>query len=139
MSAKPPASSVPTKTASTGTRGYLFLYNAVSFTLWSIITLRLFLLLCLLVPTGHLSAIYNALFPLLKLTQSLAMLEVLHSLTGIVRAPVMTTLMQVASRVVVVWGVMWMFAEARVGRELGILGGKSADGGRLGDWGFVGV
>ncbi|KMP08654.1 tyrosine phosphatase [Coccidioides immitis RMSCC 2394] len=138
MSAKAPASSVPAKTVFTTSRAYLLLYNTASFALWSVITLRLFLLLALLVPTGHVAATYNALFPLLRVTQSLALLEIVHSLVGIVRAPVITTLMQVASRIVVVWGVMWMFAEERVGREMGILGGGRRGGGKLGDWGFVG-
>ncbi|EAS27864.3 protein tyrosine phosphatase [Coccidioides immitis RS] len=138
MSAKAPASSVPAKTVFTTSRAYLLLYNTASFALWSVITLRLFLLLALLVPTGHVAATYNALFPLLRVTQSLALLEIVHSLVGIVRAPVITTLMQVASRIVVVWGVMWMFAEERVGREMGILGGGRGGGGKLGDWGFVG-
>lgn len=38
-----------------------------------------------------------------RMVQSLAGLEVLHSLTGIVRAPFVTTLMQVASRFLLVW------------------------------------
>ncbi|KAF2633052.1 protein tyrosine phosphatase [Macroventuria anomochaeta] len=44
-----------------------------------------------------------------RLVQSLAGLEVLHSLVGIVRAPLLTTLMQVASRFLLVWGIAYNF------------------------------
>ncbi|KAF1933288.1 PTPLA-domain-containing protein [Didymella exigua CBS 183.55] len=44
-----------------------------------------------------------------RLVQSLAGLEVLHSLFGIVRAPLLTTLMQVASRFLLVWGIAYNF------------------------------
>ncbi|KAL1598456.1 hypothetical protein SLS59_006740 [Nothophoma quercina] len=44
-----------------------------------------------------------------RLVQSLAGLEVLHSLVGIVRAPFITTLMQVVSRFLLVWGIAYNF------------------------------
>ncbi|KAJ4982831.1 protein tyrosine phosphatase-like protein [Stagonosporopsis vannaccii] len=44
-----------------------------------------------------------------RFVQSLAGLEVLHSLVGVVRAPLMTTLMQVASRFLLVWGIGFNF------------------------------
>lgn len=40
---------------------------------------------------------------ILKVTQSLAALEVFHALFGLVRSPVFTTLLQVASRLVLLW------------------------------------
>ncbi|ORY35016.1 tyrosine phosphatase-like protein [Naematelia encephala] len=41
-----------------------------------------------------------------KVTQSLAVLEIVHSATGIVRSPFLTTAMQVASRLWTVWGIV---------------------------------
>lgn len=43
--------------------------------------------------------------------QTLAGLEVLHALVGLVRAPVATTAMQVASRFLLVWGVLPLFGK----------------------------
>ncbi|WEW61718.1 protein tyrosine phosphatase-like protein [Emydomyces testavorans] len=128
MSTKPPSTTV---------RTYLLLYNALCLTLWTTITLRLFLLLLalLLPPTAHLPAIHAAFFPLLQVTQSLALLEIVHAAMGIVRAALGTTAMQVASRLVVVYGVMGMFAGD--GEKRGILGGRETRA-RVGDWGFVG-
>lgn len=55
---------------------------------------------------GDLWQVWQAVEAPLKLTQTAALLEVLHSLLGVVRAPVTTTAMQVASRVWIVWGIM---------------------------------
>ncbi|PTD09848.1 putative very-long-chain (3R)-3-hydroxyacyl-CoA dehydratase [Fusarium culmorum] len=44
-----------------------------------------------------------------KWTQTLAGLEVMHSLLGVVRAPLFTTLMQVSSRFLLVWAVVDVF------------------------------
>ena len=43
---------------------------------------------------------------MVKVTQSLAVLEVVHAALGWVRSPVATTAMQVASRLWSVWGVV---------------------------------
>ncbi|OJJ40705.1 hypothetical protein ASPWEDRAFT_99771 [Aspergillus wentii DTO 134E9] len=110
------------------TKAYLLAYNATSFGLWATCTLRAASLIPLLAPSGHLPAIFNAIFsPLLTTTQSLALLEILHSLVGIVRAPVFTTLMQVSSRILVVWGIMYLFHDRGDG-----------NGGILGDYAFLG-
>lgn len=45
--------------------------------------------------------------PLLHVTQSLAALEVAHAAAGLVRSPVFTTVQQVASRLFVVWGILY--------------------------------
>ena len=39
------------------------------------------------------------------MVQSFAILEIIHSLLGWVRSPVPTTAMQVASRLILVWGI----------------------------------
>jgi very-long-chain (3R)-3-hydroxyacyl-CoA dehydratase len=44
-----------------------------------------------------------------RATQTLAVMEVLHSLFGIVRAPLFTTVMQIASRILLVWGIAYPF------------------------------
>ena len=116
--------------------GYLLLYNFTSLALWGTLTIRLCLLLCPVGPSSQISELYNVLFPLLRVTQSLALLEIMHSLSGLVRASVVTTGMQVASRIVVVWGVMHMFSKQAVGAKEGILGGGREA--QLGDWGFIG-
>ena len=67
-------------------------------------------------------------FSPLLLTQSLALLEVVHSVVGLVRAPFMTTAMQVASRLLLVWGIM-----AQFGGE--IVGAGSV---QLGDYAYLG-
>ncbi|KAK3044171.1 hypothetical protein LTS18_001979, partial [Coniosporium uncinatum] len=98
-------------------RGYLLLYNGISATLWFSVLGRLLLLMLL---TG-----WKLVFPqtvgLVKVTQTLALLEVVHSalatttsthshdppsLTlhpGLVRAPLLTTLMQISSRLLLIW------------------------------------
>ncbi|RMZ89379.1 hypothetical protein DV736_g3386, partial [Chaetothyriales sp. CBS 134916] len=93
-------------TASSPKQKYLVLYNAVSLALWSTITLRALLLIPVLATKDKLHGLFEALFPLLKWTQTLALLEILHALLGLVRASPITTFMQVASRIVVVWGVL---------------------------------
>ncbi|KAF9515542.1 hypothetical protein BS47DRAFT_1372006 [Hydnum rufescens UP504] len=59
--------------------------------------------------------IYNAMPPLLLTCASpeLAILEVVHVFLGLVRSPLGTTAMQVASRLTLVWGIVENFAETR--------------------------
>jgi len=115
------------------TRLYLFTYNALNFTLWATSTIYAALLLAQQTP---LPAIFNKVYnPYLISAQSLAVLEIIHSLLGLVRAPVMTTLMQVASRLLLVWGIMYPFGDHdAVGK--GIVGGVGE--GQLGDYAFLG-
>ncbi|EPE10120.1 protein tyrosine phosphatase [Ophiostoma piceae UAMH 11346] len=47
-----------------------------------------------------------------RYTQTIALLEVVHSVLGVVRAPFFTTAMQVASRLLLVWGVVYPFPNA---------------------------
>ncbi|KAL1971595.1 hypothetical protein VTN31DRAFT_2216 [Thermomyces dupontii] len=135
-------SSAPRKQTPKPVRAYLFVYNLVSLALWATCTLRgLLLLIKLTPPADNLPAIFHAIYsPLLAATQTLAGLEVLHSLVGFVRAPVTTTFMQVASRFLVVWGVMYPFHEGSLFVEFGegIVGGDPAKGAKLGDYAFLG-
>ncbi|KAL4752880.1 hypothetical protein BDW72DRAFT_52253 [Aspergillus terricola var. indicus] len=129
--------SKPASSPSGLTRQYLLFYNAANFFLWSTLTFRTIRLLLnqfILAEDRSPSALtvdIPAIFadtysPLLQITQSLALLEILHSLVGLVRAPVMTTAMQVASRIFVVWGVLYPFRGGIIGQD------------KFGEWGYLG-
>ncbi|KAJ1300366.1 hypothetical protein OPQ81_005185 [Rhizoctonia solani] len=51
--------------------------------------------------------------PIVRVVQTGALLEVLHVVLGFVRSPVVTTAMQVASRIYLVWGVTESFSATR--------------------------
>ncbi|KAI9649401.1 hypothetical protein NHQ30_001977 [Ciborinia camelliae] len=78
---------------------YLILYNFVSALLWLIVLGRVLLL----VPLAGFGQLYPAVGLFVKWTQTMALLEVVHAATGVVRAPISTTGMQVASRLLLVW------------------------------------
>lgn len=119
------------------TRLYLFTYNTLNLTAWA--TCTLYAIYLLSQNSTPLPNVFNEIYhPLLTGTQSLAVLEILHSLFGVVRAPVVTTLMQVASRVLVVWGVMFPFGYEKIASGGGIVGGVGAGEGQLGDYAFLG-
>lgn len=90
---------------------YLLAYNAISLLLWSIVTLRALVLIPTLSSHGKLYGLYEALFQLLRFTQTIAILEVAHAALGLVRASPVTTAMQVASRLMLVWGVLTPYPE----------------------------
>lgn len=111
------------------TRGYLFTYNTANLFAWGTCLIYTASLVPEALAHNKLPSIFPATFnPLLLATQSLALLEVLHSLVGIVRAPFVTTAMQVASRLLVVWGIL-----AQFGGD--IVGAKST---QLGDYAYLG-
>lgn len=103
---------------------YLTLYNALLFTLW---LTTLFQLLALLPSHPSPRTIFTLISPLARWTQTLALLEVLHSALGLVKAPVGTTAIQVFTRVIQVWVVWWGFPESTGGsRAFGVLVGAWA-------------
>ncbi|KAJ5129322.1 Protein-tyrosine phosphatase-like PTPLA [Penicillium bovifimosum] len=127
------ASSKATSAARSGpsglTRVYLWAYNTLNFLAWGSCLAYTASLLPPHVLTNTLPKVFHLTFnPLLLATQSLALLEVVHSVVGIVRAPFMTTAMQVASRILLVWGIMAPF-----GGE--IIGGRNT---QLGDYAYLG-
>ncbi|KAL0473038.1 protein tyrosine phosphatase [Neurospora intermedia] len=86
-------------------KGYLVLYNAASAVAWATIL-------------GRVASVYFAkgapFVPLVvddfaRVTQTFAVMEIFHALTGIVPAPIFTTVMQVASRLMLVWGISYPF------------------------------
>ncbi|KAF6821009.1 protein tyrosine phosphatase-like protein [Colletotrichum sojae] len=96
---KPQRRSSPVKTA------YLVLYNFVSACAWSVVLGRTIGLYTLRGP----QFVHLGVGEWTRWTQTLAAMEVLHALLGVVRAPVFTTVMQVLSRFVLVWGVVYPF------------------------------
>ena len=97
--------------SSTLTQNYLRAYNTISLLLWSAITLRAVFLIPTLFVLGKPHQLLDALFSFLKWTQTIALLEILHALVGLVRASPLTTMMQVASRMLVVWVVLDIFPQ----------------------------
>ncbi|KAI0115768.1 tyrosine phosphatase-like protein [Nemania sp. FL0031] len=98
-------STKPARKPSPVKNGYLILYNAVSAMLWLTVLGRIVGVNVLRGPQFA----YPVVGEFCKWTQTLAGMEVLHSLFGIVRAPLFTTFMQVFSRYAIVWGITDMF------------------------------
>ena len=120
-----PRSSSPSGLA----KAYLFTYNALNLLAWGACVNYTASLIPSYAAKNQLSSIFNETFsPYLLATQSLAILEVVHSLVRLVRAPVFTTAMQVASRLLLVWGIMAPFSGD-------IVGSKST---QLGDYAYLG-
>jgi very-long-chain (3R)-3-hydroxyacyl-CoA dehydratase len=101
----------PTSAPSNLTKRYLLAYNLICFILWSTLTLRAALLIPVLSSHGRLEGLLPALYPLLKWAQTLALLEITHAAFGLVRAGLLTTMLQVASRILVVWLILGQYPE----------------------------
>jgi very-long-chain (3R)-3-hydroxyacyl-CoA dehydratase len=86
----------------------LVLYNNFSATLWCMV-LGNTIFLGSLVGQPH---FFEKTSRLLTGIQSLALYEVYNSLVGNVRSPVLTTSMQVASRLLVVWGIFTLLPDS---------------------------
>lgn len=86
---------------------YLILYNFASAVAWSVVLGRTIGLLRLRGP----ATVYAGVGEWTKWTQTMAIMEIAHSLLGIVRAPLSTTLLQVSSRLLLVWKIVdsWPF------------------------------
>lgn len=90
-------------------RLYLSVYNWVVFYGWAqvlcyaVVALR---------ETGH-EAVYAAVERPLQYAQTAAVMEILHSIVGLVRSPVSATLPQIGSRLFLTWGVLWSFPETQ--------------------------
>jgi very-long-chain (3R)-3-hydroxyacyl-CoA dehydratase len=83
--------------------GYLLTYNLGLMVGWGVI---LFRILRHLASGGSLDTVYPLVQDLLVVCQTAALVEVVHAVFKIVRSPVMTTLIQVASRIVVLYGAL---------------------------------
>lgn len=84
---------------------YLIYYNALSGFMWAAVFLRLIILY----PLVGSKFVSGGLEVFTRWVQTLMLLEVVHSAVGFVRSPLMTAAMQVASRILVVWGVWYLF------------------------------
>eukprot|EP00735_Rhodelphis_limneticus_P009136 TRINITY_DN255_c0_g1::TRINITY_DN255_c0_g1_i1::g.1654::m.1654 TRINITY_DN255_c0_g1::TRINITY_DN255_c0_g1_i1::g.1654 ORF type:complete len:224 (+),score=39.70,sp/Q8VZB2/HACD_ARATH/49.77/2e-63,PTPLA/PF04387.9/2.5e-58 TRINITY_DN255_c0_g1_i1:55-726(+) len=90
---------------------YLFLYNGAMCVGWAAV---LFLALDHLKKNeGDFTGVYDAVELPLKIFQTGAALEIFHSVTGIVRSPVSTTVIQVFSRVFLLWAIAHSVVETR--------------------------
>ncbi|OVA10810.1 Protein-tyrosine phosphatase-like [Macleaya cordata] len=90
-------------------RIYLTTYNWTVFVGWSHV---LYLSLKTLKESGH-ENVYVAVERPLQLSQTAAVLEILHGLVGLVRSPITATLPQISSRLHVTWGILWSFPQTR--------------------------
>ncbi|KAE9416231.1 hypothetical protein Angca_003527 [Angiostrongylus cantonensis] len=89
---------------------YLFLYNSVQFAGWGVVLSKT---LFGLAKELSFLQLYKSVQIEVELFQTLAILEVIHAMLGLVRSPVGTTLMQVFSRVTLVWPILHVCASAR--------------------------
>ncbi|KAG0212062.1 hypothetical protein BGX28_006960 [Mortierella sp. GBA30] len=93
---------------------YLIAYNWASFAAWSYVLIQT---VKTLLETGYdYTKVYAVVGDHLVWVQTAALLEVFHSLFGFVKSPVGTTAMQVASRLLLVWGVRsyWAFSSMTI-------------------------
>jgi len=149
MADRPPSmenrASRPSTNASSPKQKYLLAYNAVCLSLWSVITLRAVFLIPTLAALDKLHGLLDALFPLLKYTQTIALLEIVHAVLGLVRASPITTTMQVASRILVVWVVLTFYPQIVSTTDVygrpapGSVGGPVAFAGIVMAWGITEV
>ncbi|KAG9307760.1 hypothetical protein G9A89_023325 [Geosiphon pyriformis] len=93
------------------TKNYLILYNVLSWVGWSYV---LWNTISNLVHTkGDFRKSYDQVGWILTWVQTTALLEVLHVGFGLVKSPLATTGIQVASRLLLVWGILNLFPEER--------------------------
>uniref|UniRef100_A0A0K0EUH8 Very-long-chain (3R)-3-hydroxyacyl-CoA dehydratase n=1 Tax=Strongyloides venezuelensis TaxID=75913 RepID=A0A0K0EUH8_STRVS len=90
---------------------YLFLYNGIQVLGWGSILLKS---INWLGTSGTYEDLYKENVFALQIFQTAAILEIVHCAIGFVRSPVGTTLMQVYSRVFVVWGILYAVKSSQV-------------------------
>lgn len=88
-----------------GIKKYLTLYNAVETILWFSVLARLFFV----AQVSDLKEAHDQVSTFLLWVQTSAILEVVHVALGLVPSPLLTTMIQVASRLVLVWGIDYLF------------------------------
>jgi len=82
-------------------KAYLVSYNAICAAGWAFCTIRTVALLAAGAPIRD---IYKSIGDVLMAVQTAMLLEIMHSLLGLVRSPVVTVAIQVLSRIFIVWG-----------------------------------
>jgi very-long-chain (3R)-3-hydroxyacyl-CoA dehydratase len=104
----PSKKSIDSKSGGGLSRAYLLLYNLASCAAWAHVLQYTFYHLRTY-GFGGMSTLYAAIGDELRWVQTFAVLEILHSALGLVRSPLGTTLTQVASRLLLVWGICYTF------------------------------
>ncbi|KAH8894911.1 PTPLA-domain-containing protein [Thozetella sp. PMI_491] len=89
-------------------KGYLALYNSMSALLWSVVLGRV---VAVTYIRGSTALVPVAVNTWTRNTQTLAVMEIVHAITGVVPAPFFTTVIQVFSRLVLVWGISYPFPQ----------------------------
>jgi len=90
-------------------KGYLFFYNLVQFAGWSYGFIRFIQH----IQKGSHEGSWNAVSNIITFFQTLQSLEVLHCVVGLVPSNAIQTAMQIASRLIIVWGILLPVVEAR--------------------------
>ncbi|PKI42103.1 very-long-chain (3R)-3-hydroxyacyl-CoA dehydratase PASTICCINO 2A [Punica granatum] len=90
-------------------RLYLSVYNWAVFVGWLQV---LVLAVKTLKESGH-EQVYSAVERPLQLSQTAAVLEIIHGLVGLVRSPITATLPQISSRLYLTWGILYSFPETQ--------------------------
>jgi very-long-chain (3R)-3-hydroxyacyl-CoA dehydratase len=85
----------------------LIVYNWASFAAWGYVLVQT--VRTLLETNNDFTKVYGVIGDQLVWVQTAALLEVFRSLFGFVKSPVGTTAMQVASRLLLVWGICTLF------------------------------
>jgi very-long-chain (3R)-3-hydroxyacyl-CoA dehydratase len=91
--------------------GYLIAFNAFSCVCWATTLARIGV--HYIMEDGTPDTLYSALGNMLYIAQSLAIMEVLHSIIGLVRSNPFATLTQVVSRIFVLWGIVFYVPDCR--------------------------
>ncbi|KAI8048991.1 tyrosine phosphatase-like protein [Syncephalis plumigaleata] len=97
-------------------QAYLIVYNVASCIAWGHVLQRAIVHLTTHGLVAGLPTLYADIGDELRWVQTAAALEIIHSALGFVRSPLSTTMMQVASRLLLVWGVRthWAFTSMTV-------------------------
>ncbi|ORX88613.1 PTPLA-domain-containing protein [Basidiobolus meristosporus CBS 931.73] len=88
-------------------KAYLVAYNTVSWYAWTYVLG--WVVKDLLNSPENYAQMCGKVGWALTIVQTGAILEIFHSIIGIVRSPVLTTTVQVFSRIMLVWGILFMF------------------------------
>lgn len=91
---------------------WLILYNILSAFGWGVVLYRL--IDHLIISDGNYSASYKMVGQLLAVVQTCAILEVFHAVIGLVKSSIMTTIIQVSSRLFIVWMILEPFDKPEV-------------------------
>ncbi|KAI8320401.1 PTPLA-domain-containing protein [Martensiomyces pterosporus] len=98
---------------------YLVAYNLASFVGWAYVLMQT--VLYLLENGTNLDGIFDRVGYAVIYVQTGAVLEVVHSLVGFVRSGFITAIMQVYSRLLLVWGILYLFDKPEVRASYGLV------------------